>query len=93
MTMAIKAGTHANFSYTCSTLKPQNEIESASKAMMTMPTVAVIVVPFVTAESAWPPMTASTTQKPVSVARLSRTRRETKYFLRFRQYHFLQGGG
>ena len=60
--------------------KPQNATSIASSEMMTMPTVAVMVLPSITADSAWPPMVASTTQNPVRVARFRSTSSETKYF-------------
>jgi hypothetical protein len=81
MMMAIRAGTQAYFSYLWRVLKPQKETRRESSAMMTIPTVALIVVPPLTAESACPPIMESTMEKPVSVARLSRMKSETKYLL------------
>jgi hypothetical protein len=49
-------------------------------AMMTIPTVALMVSPDLTADSAWPPMMLSTTQNPVKVARFSSTTIETRNF-------------
>lgn len=81
MMMAIRAGTQAYFSYLWRVLKPQKETRRERSAMMTMPTVALMVVPELTAERACPPMMESTMEKPVRVARLSRMKSETKYLL------------
>ena len=62
-------------------MKPQNETSSESRAMMTIPTVALMVVPSLTADRACPPMMESTMEKPVSVARFSKMKSETKYLL------------
>jgi hypothetical protein len=82
MIIAIRAGIHVYLSYQCSTLNPQKQMKSARRQITTMPTVGLIVLPLVTADSAIPPMTESTTQNPVSVAKFISTKMETKYFLR-----------